>query len=157
MLRCVLRATPRLAPAGRALSSASGSGMHEDFAPKRHVSEDGAEGWEEVKSAIESDIARAPAVLFMKGTRYAPMCGFSNQVVAILNYHGVEFHDVNVLQDAAVREGIKKYSDWPTIPQLYLGGEFVGGCDILTEMHNNGELPEVLAAAGIEPAESKSD
>ncbi|MBC8069167.1 MAG: Grx4 family monothiol glutaredoxin [Deltaproteobacteria bacterium] len=85
-------------------------------------------------------------VLFMKGNRSFPQCGFSASVVEVLKKHGQEFHTVNVLQDANIRDGIKEYSSWPTIPQLYIGGEFVGGCDIVREMDANGELAEKLAS-----------
>lgn len=80
----------------------------------------------------------------MKGTPSQPQCGFSMQAVRILNATGVDFSSVNVLEHTAIREGIKKYSDWPTIPQLYIKGEFIGGCDILTAMYNDGELEKKL-------------
>jgi monothiol glutaredoxin len=86
-------------------------------------------------------------VLFMKGNRSFPQCGFSAAVVEVLKKHGVEFHTVNVLQDPAIRDGIKEYSEWPTIPQLYIGGEFVGGCDIVREMDANGDLARRLTPA----------
>ncbi len=85
-------------------------------------------------------------VLFMKGNKSFPQCGFSAAVVEVLKKHGAEFHTVNVLQDANIREGIKEYSSWPTIPQLYIDGEFVGGCDIVREMDANGELADKLAS-----------
>ncbi|MDQ6995698.1 MAG: Grx4 family monothiol glutaredoxin [Mariprofundaceae bacterium] len=84
-------------------------------------------------------------VLFMKGTPQMPQCGFSQKVSAILNDYGVPYAAVNVLLDNAVRQGIKEYADWPTIPQVYVKGEFVGGCDIVCEMHENGELKTLLA------------
>ncbi|MBL1352757.1 MAG: Grx4 family monothiol glutaredoxin [Zetaproteobacteria bacterium] len=83
-------------------------------------------------------------VLFMKGTPQMPQCGFSQQISAILSEYGVPYAAVNVLLDAAVRQGIKDYADWPTIPQVYVKGEFVGGCDIVCEMHENGELKTIL-------------
>ena len=83
-------------------------------------------------------------MLFMKGTKSMPQCGFSSRVAGVLNYMGVEFADVNVLADDNLRQGIKDYSDWPTIPQLYVKGEFVGGCDIITEMTMSGELDKLL-------------
>jgi len=83
-------------------------------------------------------------VLFMKGTPQMPQCGFSQRVSAILSEYGIPYAAVNVLLDAGVREGIKTYADWPTIPQLYVKGEFVGGCDIICEMHENGELKAIL-------------
>ncbi|WP_373284540.1 Grx4 family monothiol glutaredoxin [Sphingomonas metalli] len=84
------------------------------------------------------------AVLFMKGSPLFPQCGFSSRAVAILNHLGVEFESVDVLQDQGIRQGIKSYSDWPTIPQLYVDGEFVGGSDIMMEMYESGELAELL-------------
>jgi monothiol glutaredoxin len=99
--------------------------------------------------AIRADIDTNDVVLFMKGTAQMPQCGFSSRVAGVLNYLGVEFKDVNVLADEAIRNGIKSFSDWPTIPQLYVKGEFVGGCDIVTEMTLSGELDQLLAAKGI--------
>ncbi len=98
---------------------------------------------------IRETVAKNDVVLFMKGTKTAPQCGFSSRVAGVLNYMGVEFADVNVLADADVRQGIKDFSDWPTIPQLYVKGEFVGGCDIVTEMTMSGELDALLEAKGI--------
>jgi len=89
-------------------------------------------------------------VLFMKGTPQFPMCGFSSQVVQILGYLGVPFKGVNVLENEMIRQGIKDYSNWPTVPQLYVKGEFVGGCDIAREMFQSGELQQFLAEKGIE-------
>ena len=89
---------------------------------------------------IESDIKANPVVLYMKGTPVFPQCGFSARVVQILSHLGVPFKGVNVLEDMEIREGIKAYANWPTIPQLYVGGEFVGGCDIIMEMFQAGEL-----------------
>ena len=88
-------------------------------------------------------------LLFMKGTPSMPQCGFSAAVVGVLNHMGIKFESVNVLQDQEIREGIKIFSDWPTIPQLYVKKEFVGGCDIIREMHENGELSEYLQNKGI--------
>ena len=90
-------------------------------------------------------------VLFMKGTPLFPQCGFSSRAVAILDHLGVPFEGVDVLQDMEVRQGIKAYSDWPTIPQLYIKGEFVGGSDIMMEMYEAGELQQLVAEAGITP------
>ena len=89
-------------------------------------------------------------MLFMKGTPTFPQCGFSSVVVQVLDYLGVDYVATNVLEDQAIREGIKVYSDWPTIPQLYVKGEFVGGCDIIKEMFESGELKEFMAEKGIE-------
>jgi monothiol glutaredoxin len=98
---------------------------------------------------IRKQIAGNDVVLFMKGSKAMPQCGFSMQVAQILNHLGIDFKDVNVLEDMSVREGIKAYSNWPTIPQLYVKGEFVGGCDIVREMFQAGELQELLTAKGI--------
>ena len=94
---------------------------------------------------IKADITDNNVVLYMKGTSQAPQCGFSSKVAGILNYMGIEFKDVNVLADEGIRQGIKEFSDWPTIPQLYVKGEFVGGCDIIIEMTISGELDTLLA------------
>ena len=101
------------------------------------------------KEKIENIIKDNEILLFMKGTPVMPQCGFSAAVVGVLSHMGVKFNSVNVLEDAEIREGIKEYSDWPTIPQLYVKKEFVGGCDIIREMHENGELNEYFQEAGI--------
>lgn len=93
---------------------------------------------------IDTTVKNNDVVLFMKGTKQFPMCGFSGQVVQILDYVGVPYVDVNVLDNEEVRQGIKDYSNWPTIPQLYVKGEFVGGCDIVREMFQAGELQALL-------------
>ena len=93
---------------------------------------------------IRETIQKNDVVLFMKGTKSMPQCGFSSRVAGVLNYMGVEFADVNVLADSEIRQGIKEFSNWPTIPQLYVNGEFVGGSDIVTEMYQNGELQKLL-------------
>jgi len=93
-------------------------------------------------------------VLYMKGTPVFPQCGFSARVVQILSHVGVPFKGVNVLEDMAVREGIKSFSNWPTIPQLYVKGEFIGGCDIVTEMFQSGELASLLEEKGVSPKAS---
>src|ERR1022692_3290147 len=103
----------------------------------------------EVRSRIESLITTNKVILFMKGTRQIPACGFSNAVVQILKKEGVPFETFNILSDPEVRQGLKEYSSWPTYPQLYIGGKFVGGCDIVTELHQSGELAKELALAGI--------
>ncbi|MFV2034025.1 MAG: Grx4 family monothiol glutaredoxin [Halocynthiibacter sp.] len=94
----------------------------------------------DANTQIKNTVTENDVVLFMKGTKEMPQCGFSSRIAGVLNFMGVEFADVNVLADEAVRQGIKDYSDWPTIPQLYVKGEFVGGCDIVTEMTLSGEL-----------------
>ena len=102
--------------------------------------------------AIKADIDANDVVLFMKGTASMPQCGFSSRVAGVLNYLGVAYKDVNVLADEAVRNGIKSFSDWPTIPQLYVKGEFIGGADIVREMFQAGELQTHFADKGIEAA-----
>ena len=98
---------------------------------------------------IRNTVASHDVVLFMKGTAEQPMCGFSNMVVQILDHMGVPFHDVNVLADEDVRQGVKEFANWPTIPQLYVKGEFVGGCDIVREMFSTGELKALLEEKGV--------
>lgn len=102
-----------------------------------------------VHDAIKKTIEANDVVLFMKGTAEAPQCGFSAQVAQILDHLGVPFKDVNVLEDQALREGIKSFTNWPTIPQLYVKGEFVGGCDIVREMFQAGELQQHLTEKGV--------
>jgi monothiol glutaredoxin len=100
-----------------------------------------------VQARIEALVASSPIVVFMKGNKLMPQCGFSNNVVQILNALAVPFETFDVLSDMEVRQGIKEFSDWPTIPQVYVNGEFMGGSDILIEMYNSGELREKLAVA----------
>lgn len=102
-----------------------------------------------IQDEIKDTVTNNPVVLFMKGTPQFPMCGFSGQVVQILDYLGIPYKGVNVLDNQDVREGIKTYSNWPTIPQLYVKGEFIGGCDIVREMFQSGELQQHLTEAGI--------
>ena len=104
----------------------------------------------EINQVISGHITGNDVVLFMKGTKDFPQCGFSGQLVQILTYLGVDFADVNVLQSDELRNGIKDFTNWPTIPQLYVKGEFIGGCDIIREMFQAGELQEHMAAQGIE-------
>ena len=98
---------------------------------------------------IQSDVAQNPVMLYMKGNAMFPQCGFSARVVQILTHLGVPFQTANVLEDPALRDGIKEFSSWPTVPQLYVKGEFVGGCDIVTEMFQSGELETMLTEKGI--------
>src|SRR6187397_2814760 len=104
---------------------------------------------QEVQDWIGKQVANNDVVLFMKGTKEMPQCGFSMQVAQILNHLGVDFKDINVLEDMSVREGIKAYSNWPTIPQLYVKGEFIGGCDIVREMQEAGELTAMFDEKGV--------
>ena len=101
------------------------------------------------KDKIQNIIDENDVLLFMKGTPVMPQCGFSAAVVGVLSHMGIKYNSVNVLEDPEIREGIKEFSDWPTIPQLYVKKEFVGGCDIIREMHENGELTQYLNEAGI--------
>jgi monothiol glutaredoxin len=102
-----------------------------------------------VLERIKDDIAQNPVTLFMKGTPVFPQCGFSAAVVQILTQMGVKFKGVDVLADPEIRQGIKEFSNWPTIPQLYVKGEFVGGCDIIREMYEAGELQDLLKEKGV--------
>ena len=99
---------------------------------------------------IQETISGNDVVLYMKGTKMMPQCGFSSRVAGVLNFMGVDFTDVNVLADENIRQGIKDFSDWPTIPQLYVKGEFVGGCDIITEMTLSGELDTLFEENGVD-------
>ncbi|RYF11394.1 MAG: Grx4 family monothiol glutaredoxin [Deltaproteobacteria bacterium] len=98
----------------------------------------------DIKQEISEQLRQHPVVLYMKGTRWMPQCGFSATVVACLNELGATYKEFDVLGDAEIRDGIKQHSDWPTIPQLYIGGEFVGGCDIVRQMHASGELRDAI-------------
>ena len=103
-----------------------------------------------LKTRIDNEISSESVVLFMKGTPVFPQCGFSAAVVGVLSHLGVKFRGVNVLEDDSIREGIKAYSDWPTIPQLYVKGEFVGGCDIIMDMYRSGQLKELVDDVAVE-------
>ena len=102
-----------------------------------------------IEQFIDNELKGNDVVLFMKGTPQFPMCGFSGQTVQILDYLGVAYKGLNVLKNDELRQGIKAYSNWPTIPQLYVKGEFVGGCDIVREMYSSGELRELLQTRGV--------
>jgi len=115
-------------------------GSHDDFAPKRKA----VDGEDEALKMIQEHVDSNRIMLYMKGNPSMPMCGFSARVVGVLKEEGADFASVNVLDYPAIREGVKKFSDWPTIPQLYVDGEFIGGCDIVTQMHESGELSELL-------------
>jgi monothiol glutaredoxin len=103
-----------------------------------------------VAERIKNDIESNDVVLYMKGTPVFPQCGFSSTVVQVLTHLGVKFKGIDVLSDPSIREGIKQFSSWPTIPQLYVKGEFLGGCDIVREMYQTGELQELLSTKGID-------
>ena len=103
----------------------------------------------DTRTEIQELVDGNDVVLFMKGTRDVPQCGFSSRVAGVLNYMGVAFRDVNVLSSDEMRQGIKDFSDWPTVPQLYVKGEFVGGCDIVTEMTLSGELDQLFDRTGV--------
>eukprot|EP00461_Guttulinopsis_vulgaris_P003510 UN03511 len=123
-----------------------GEGSDPAFQPQKkapaHTQQD--EDDEDLMKQIDHVVKTYPVVLFMKGTPDRPMCGFSSRVVQILGKLNVSYESCNVLDSPELREGIKTYSNWPTIPQLYVGGEFVGGCDIVTQMFQNGELQQIL-------------
>mmetsp|Transcript_3171 Transcript_3171/g.4221 ORF Transcript_3171/g.4221 Transcript_3171/m.4221 type:complete len:170 (+) Transcript_3171:146-655(+) len=128
----------------RFLSSTSNGGpagdTHDDFAPKRKsISNE-----DEAHKAIHEHVTSNRIMLYMKGNPAMPMCGFSARVIKILQDEGVDFSSVNVLDYPAIREGVKSYSQWPTIPQLYVDGELIGGCDIVTSMHESGELADLV-------------
>jgi len=101
-----------------------------------------------LKEKIIQDINNEPIILYMKGTKERPMCGFSSRVVSILNSHSVVYQDVNILEDPEIRKSLSDYSNWPTIPQLFVKGELVGGCDIVIELETKGELKDLLLSAG---------
>ncbi|KAJ2052247.1 monothiol glutaredoxin grx5 [Coemansia sp. S2] len=110
------------------------------------------------KAMIDDTISQNDLVVFMKGTPDEPMCGFSRAVIQVLQMHGVdEIAGVNCLQDPEIREGIKEYTDWPTIPQVYVKGEFIGGCDVMVQMHQSGELHELLVKEGILKADAEAE
>mmetsp|Transcript_3332 Transcript_3332/g.6964 ORF Transcript_3332/g.6964 Transcript_3332/m.6964 type:complete len:188 (+) Transcript_3332:71-634(+) len=119
----------------------SDSGSHSDFAPQRKPVKDDDD---EAVKMIEQHVKEHDVMLYMKGSPNMPMCGFSARVVQVLKSTGVDFSSVNVLDYPSIREGVKQYSDWPTIPQLYVKGEFVGGCDIVESMYESGELKEMV-------------
>ncbi len=106
---------------------------------------------------IKDTVTANDVVLFMKGTKTMPQCGFSSRVAGVLNFMGVDYQDVNVLADDGIRQGIKDFSDWPTIPQLYVKGEFIGGCDIITEMTLSGELDTLFEEQGVTFDKEKAD
>jgi len=99
-----------------------------------------------VKKQIEDDITQNKILVYMKGSPDSPQCGFSKTVVDILALHDAEFKHVNILDEPEVRQGVKEYTDWPTIPQVFINGEFIGGCDVVLDLHNNGELDKILSA-----------
>jgi len=108
---------------------------------------------QQIQDWIRKQVADNDVVLFMKGNRQFPQCGFSSQMVQILDHLGVDYSDINVLEDLSLREGIKSFTNWPTIPQLYVKGEFVGGCDIVREMFQASELQELLSEKGVSHAQ----
>ena len=127
--------------AGATARSFSDEGSHDDFKPKKKVI---PTGLEDVMKLIDTQVKENDVMLYMKGTPSSPQCGFSSQAVRILNAVGVDFGSVNVLEYPAIRDGIKVYSEWPTVPQLYVKGEFVGGCDIMATMFKEGDLEKLM-------------
>jgi monothiol glutaredoxin len=128
--------------------------MKEDEGEALTLARKGFRAMANVQERIQKLIAENPVVLFMKGTPEFPQCGFSGQVIQILDYLGAPVVGVNVLEDAEIRQGIKEFANWPTIPQLYVKGEFIGGSDIAREMFQSGELAAVLAEAGVATKQS---
>mmetsp|Transcript_7893 Transcript_7893/g.7455 ORF Transcript_7893/g.7455 Transcript_7893/m.7455 type:complete len:163 (+) Transcript_7893:62-550(+) len=124
----------------RSFSQDGDSGSHSDFEPKRKQVNDEDEAIEMVREHVQNN----KVMLYMKGNPSMPMCGFSATVVKVLQDEGVDFSSVNVLDYPSIREGVKQYSQWPTIPQLYVNGEFIGGCDIITSMAENNELEDLF-------------
>lgn len=100
-----------------------------------------------IQAKIDEQVKKNKIILYMKGTPSFPMCGFSAATIQVLDSYNVKYESVNVLDDPAIRDGVKRYSNWPTVPQLYINGEFVGGCDIVREMHAKGELEPLIRAA----------
>ena len=145
-LRRVVSSTKRINFAQGMRTRMFASDTHDDFKP---VKKEVPEGVDECLALIKEQVTENDIMLYMKGTPSAPQCGFSMQAVRILNALGAEYSSVNVLEFPGIREGIKQYSDWPTIPQLYVKGEFVGGCDIMTSMFTEGELEDYLKEQGI--------
>ena len=127
----------------------SGSLRHDAFDAGRAEAERTCHAIAAAPATRPTQVEGTPVMLYMKGTPQQPQCGFSQQVCRVLHATGVEFDSVNVLEDESIREGVKQYSEWPTIPQLYVGGEFIGGCDIVTEAFQSGELDETFRAAGV--------
>ena len=103
----------------------------------------------ELLDQIKNDITQNPVMLYMKGTKEMPMCGFSSTVVRVLNMYNIDFKTINVLEDPNIRIALSKYSNWPTIPQLFVNKTFIGGCDITVELHNNGELEKILSEISV--------
>lgn len=143
MLKTILRPSLFRFPKnqGRSAVRYFSDDSHDDFKPKK---KEVADDMKEVLELIDKQVKENPVLLFMKGTPSKPQCGFSLQVVRILNAVGADFSSINVLEYPAIREGVKQYSEWPTLPQLYINGEFVGGCDIITTMYKDGELESTL-------------
>mmetsp|Transcript_12677 Transcript_12677/g.25854 ORF Transcript_12677/g.25854 Transcript_12677/m.25854 type:complete len:169 (-) Transcript_12677:191-697(-) len=138
-----LRLSPIVSPIVRRTLATDDTGSHSDFGAQKKSVPTGNKALELIDSHVKSN----PVMLYMKGSPNSPQCGFSARVVGILQSNGASFSSVNVLEYPEIREGIKEYSDWPTIPQLYVNGEFVGGCDIVQQMEEDGELEDVLKSA----------
>ncbi|KAI8463697.1 MAG: thioredoxin-like protein [Monoraphidium minutum] len=128
---------------GFAIGADTGSETHDDFKPKYK-----AEPVADVADQIRKDIASNAVFIYMKGSPDAPQCGFSNMACRILDAYGLKYGSSNVLADAGIREGVKKFTDWPTIPQVFVKGEFIGGSDVLMEMHNSGEMAKLVESLG---------
>eukprot|EP00924_Labyrinthula_sp_SR-Ha-C_P010358 snap_masked-scaffold_23-processed-gene-4.11-mRNA-1 protein AED:0.40 eAED:0.40 QI:0/-1/0/1/-1/1/1/0/155 len=142
MLRNLLLRTRLTRPNFSPIRYLSSSDTHSDFEPKKKTPKDTDNS--SLEAFLQNAVDSHDVLLFMKGSPNAPQCGFSAKVAGILKKEGVDFSSADVLSSMEVREGIKKFSNWPTIPQLYVKGEFIGGCDIITEMHESNELEELL-------------
>lgn len=133
------------------------AGSHQTHQGPDPAPQTGPQTMTDAKDRIQQTISDNDVVLYMKGTKSAPQCGFSSRVAGVLNFMGVDYADVNVLADEDIRQGIKDFSDWPTIPQLYVKGEFVGGCDIITEMTLSGELDKLFEDKGVAYSKDAAD
>eukprot|EP00291_Cryptomonas_curvata_P011389 CAMPEP_0172192676 /NCGR_PEP_ID=MMETSP1050-20130122/24475_1 /TAXON_ID=233186 /ORGANISM="Cryptomonas curvata, Strain CCAP979/52" /LENGTH=174 /DNA_ID=CAMNT_0012868035 /DNA_START=20 /DNA_END=544 /DNA_ORIENTATION=- len=154
LIRCVAPIANKgikTAAATRSFATIGSEGSDSDFAPKKAAPV--ATQGRDVASEIKQMVTSRKAMIFMKGTPDFPMCGFSNRAIQILDQHKATYGAFNILEDVEIREGVKKFSNWPTIPQLYINGEFVGGCDIMMELNASGELKKLLTEANAAPAQ----
>jgi monothiol glutaredoxin len=137
--------------ASRSLLAAVNDDSHNDFKPKRANSNDALkQKFEEIKKVIDDEVKKEPVVLFMKGTPNRPECGFSRTVIQVLENYNIKYKTFNMNEDVLMKEALKEYSDWPTIPQLYVKGEFQGGCDIVVGLHRDHKLGDILKDSGAE-------
>lgn len=139
--RALTRSTSVFKPHYLTSKAFSSDDSHDDFKVQKKAV---PSGLEDVLKLIDQQVKTNDVMLYMKGTPSAPQCGFSMQAVRLLNAVGVDFSSVNVLEFPSIREGVKRYSDWPTVPQLYVKGEFIGGCDVMTSMYSDGQLEKLM-------------